>query len=124
MNLSDFEDKRADLYGADGNRFRVAFPGEPPRTFEAIEDEQDGYRSSLDRLDEGEKPDDVFPAMPVASVVGRHRDKTEHSGCSTNSADVLELVDDDGHVWLEVGTEDVDDYYPGFLFTFHPKAPR
>ena len=34
------------------------------------------------------------------------------------------LVDEDGHVWLEVGTSNVGDYYPCFFLRWHPKAPK
>jgi hypothetical protein len=35
------------------------------------------------------------------------------------------LVDaDDGHLWLECFTDNVDDWYPAAVFRFHPKEPK
>ncbi|WP_333899610.1 hypothetical protein [Agrobacterium pusense] len=83
----------------------------------AIEDPNDGYRSSMRNLTVANDATmkNVFP--PV-DVLGRHR--TE--GAYGNADDVLELVDMiTGKVVLEVGTDDVDDYYPGFVASFHPE---
>jgi hypothetical protein len=30
----------------------------------------------------------------------------------------------DGHIWLEVGTDNYDDYYPCFRFVYHAKNPN
>ncbi|MCZ7855017.1 hypothetical protein O9X81_00140 [Agrobacterium salinitolerans] len=83
----------------------------------AIEDPGDGYRSSMRSLAVANDATmkNVFPAI---DVVGWHR--TE--GAFGNSDDVLELIDTiTGKVVLEVGTDDVDDYYPGFVARFHPE---
>jgi len=57
----------------------------------------------------------VFPAV---DVIGKHRTKSEYG----QEDNVLELVDAvTGRVVLEVGTDNVDDYYPGFVASFHPE---
>lgn len=85
--------------------------------YAAVEDPDDGYRSSMRELivDQHAKLQNVFPAI---EVVGVHRTKGKYSG----EDDVLELIDTTtGKVVLEVGTDNVDDYYPGFVASFHPE---
>lgn len=51
-------------------------------------------------------------------MVARIRTKGEYSGTD----DVLELLDvANGKLILEVGTSNVDDYYPGFVATWTPE---
>jgi len=84
----------------------------------AVEDPDDGYRSSMKDLaiDDSAKMKNVFPQIDV---------RCEYRGKSNeyDGADVLELVDikTEGIV-LEVGTENTDDYYPWFTAKFHPKT--
>ncbi|MBO9194355.1 hypothetical protein J5277_09580 [Rhizobium sp. 16-449-1b] len=83
----------------------------------AVEDPNDGYRSSMRTLTIANEAQmkNVFPSI---EVVGKHRTEGEYSGTD----DVLELVDAiTGKVVLEVGTDNVDDYYPGFVASFHPE---
>ncbi|OKP79795.1 hypothetical protein BTE77_06815 [Ensifer adhaerens] len=83
----------------------------------AIEDPGDGYRSNLRNLAIANDANmmNVFPAIDVD---GRHRTSGEYGQVD----DVLELVDAiTGKVVLEVGTDNVDDYYPGFVSSFHPE---
>ena len=82
----------------------------------AMEDDNDGYRSAMREITVTTEPmKNVF--APLA-VVGRHRTKGSYYGTD----DVLELIDaKTGQVVLEVGTENVDDYYPGFVYSFHPE---
>ncbi len=89
----------------------------------AIEDPNDGYRSCMGA---------VFSAKADAyslginyewinrPVVCRHLDKSESYEC-----DILEIVDSEtGHVWLRVGTNNKDDYYPWFVSEWKPMAPK
>ena len=84
---------------------------------EAVEDPCDGYRSGL----EGIYPSKHVVANtfgPVA-VVGIHRTKGEYGG----EDDVIELHDAaTGALVLEVGTRNIDDYYPSFVGFFYPEA--
>lgn len=83
----------------------------------AIEDPNDGYRSSMRNLivanDVAMK--NVFPSV---EVLGKHRTFGDYGATD----DVLELVDTiTGKVVLEVGTDNSDDYYPSFVASFHPE---
>lgn len=82
----------------------------------AMEDENDGYRSAMREIVVTDEPmKNVFLPLPV---VGRHRTEGAYSG----KDDVLELIDTKtGQIVLEVGTDNVDDYYPGFVASFHPE---
>ena len=87
--------------------------------YTAIEDPDDGYRSRMNDLLVGEEVamTNVFPPL---RVIGRHR-TDGHYG--SDSDDVLELIDVvTGKIVLEVGTENIADYYPGFVASFHPEA--
>lgn len=35
---------------------------------------------------------------------------------------VFEALEDDGHVWLRIGTDNTDDYYPSFVFFYQPRT--
>lgn len=85
--------------------------------FIAVENPDDGYRSSMQHLLIGwTAMANVFPPL---KVIGRHRKEGTYGG----EDDVLELIDEQtGQVVLEVGTANVDDYFPGFVASFHPEA--
>lgn len=82
--------------------------------FEVVEDEQDGYRSSLK---------DVF-------IVDRSAKRTELLAniVIRNSSEIDEgydLVDtEDDHVWITFGTDHADDYYPCFIFRFNARPDK
>lgn len=116
VTFEDLVDTEVDLWGVDSNAFRVSEPGSQHTvTLEAMEDASDGYRSCLDRLrkvppEEAGKL--IFFGQPIARVTGR---------LSTSAhCDTLEFVDAKGHVWLELGTENVEDFYPCFVFRYSP----
>lgn len=56
---------------------------------------------------------------------------TVYLSASTESVDPREMYGEldlyrltsieDGHVWLEFGTSNCDDYYPSFTFRYHPR---
>ena len=102
-----------DFYGVDNNTFCIGIAGQRC-AFEALEDESDGYRSYLDNVVVSMK-DHIFFQTPIAKV---------HLEAHTQNAfEGWALLDvDDGHVWLLVGTDNTDDYYPSFTFTYQPKA--
>ena len=85
-------------------------------TYKATEDDNDGYRSCMGELViTNEKPEEQF--KPI-KVMCRHI--TKHVGGYGDEDDMLEFVDiKTGEIILEVGTENVGDYYPGFVATFH-----
>lgn len=120
MDLDTLKGKTVLLYGADGNAFCLGIDGKR-RVFEAMEDDEDGYRSMLSdvrELDGAEAARLVFSRRALAKVrveTGESRGGWVFDGWM--------FVDvDDGHRWLVVGTDNADDYYPSFTFTFEPKA--
>jgi hypothetical protein len=83
--------------------------------YTAIEDPDDGYRSSLGQLfvSTDEPMKNVFPSV---RVLGRKKEN-ERSAIH----DTLQFVDVvSGEVVLEVGTDNTDDYYPWFVSSFWP----
>lgn len=90
------------------------------KTYCAIEDPSDGYRSSMAELLEGNA--DMMNTFPPVRVRGIHfsRDSEEWR---SDECDILKLIDmETGEVVLEVGTANTDDYYPSFVASFNPKA--
>jgi hypothetical protein len=93
-------------------------------TYFVFENPGDGYRShaapvlvaKADPFEYGYEPD-VWLKRPVTC---RHIAEDEHG----HKCDILEIVDKEtGHVWMRLGTVDVDDYYPGFVAEWWPLAP-
>jgi hypothetical protein len=82
--------------------------------YTAIENPDDGYRSSMDSLFVSDEPmQNVFP--PVR-VIAKKKDNERYS-----INDTLQLVDAvTGLVVVEVGTDNTDDYYPCFVSYFAP----
>jgi hypothetical protein len=83
--------------------------------YTAIENPDDGYRSSMDSLYVSDEPmQNVFPPVRVLAK------KKENERYSIN--DTLQLVDVvTGLVVMEVGTDNTDDYYPYFVSYFAPQ---
>lgn len=101
-----------DFYGVDNTRFRIG-----GMTLEAIEDPNDGYRSYLDSIVVRDDSDCIFFHHPIARVKIEEAEQGQW-----NSFSGYALVDaDDGHVWLRIGTDNYDDYYPCFTFEYKPK---
>lgn len=86
------------------------------RNLEAVEDPDDGYRSSLGDL----RPSSIAPAnqFPPVKVVGQMKTKGEYGGEDC----ILQFLNAaTGKPIIEIGTSDVDDYYPGFVGYFSPE---
>lgn len=82
------------------------------KTFAVLEDESDGYRSSLqDILCVASRVRTVFP--PVWVWVSSHPDSYRDT--------LLFKVDSTGEVVLEIGTNEADDYYPSFVCDWRPE---
>jgi len=115
QNLTGLE---LDYYGADAgdHTFKV-----DDIVFKVLEDPNDGYRSCLGTIDYTDEHNSIFFRTPVARVrietyEGRNREYSQGD-------QGYQLVDiTDGHVWLEFGTDNTDDYYPCFVFRHMPKA--
>jgi len=107
-----------DFYGASECQFRLGLHGALV-TFEIREDPEDGYRSSMDGVFFPDKPA-LFFEQPIAQIQIRKRvTKPEDHD---DDPETWELVDKDGHIWLEYGTHHSDSYYPSFVFDYSPKA--
>ena len=100
---SDFEDASVVNFVLDG------------KTYRAIEDPSDGYRSSLRSLKlTRHKVENRF--TPV-EVLGIYRDRSRY-----DEADIIQFFDTkNGKLVLEVGTDRSDDYYPSFVGSFTPE---
>ncbi|POO54367.1 hypothetical protein CPJ18_02395 [Agrobacterium rosae] len=118
LDAVDFDNEQVkELYGdgyEDSSVCRFRLDGV---VYIAIEDPDDGYRSSMRNLTVANDATmkNVFPSV---EVLGRHRTTGEYG----ETDDVLELIDTiTGKVVLEVGTDNSDDYYPSFVASFHPE---
>lgn len=117
--LSGVGFKNEDMKSDYGNQYspRVMIFRLDNKNYKAIEDDNDGYRSSMDSLEiTDECPSEIFKAI---KVLVRHT--TTHEGAySSDDDNMLEFIDiKTGQIILEVGTENCGDYYPGFVATFH-----
>ena len=118
-----------DFYGVDFLKFCLSTPGGSRVIFEAIEDESDGYRSYLKTIATCYADDDkssIFFREPIARVkVSLHRacntdeDHTDYDTAGYEFRDV-----DDDHLWLFIGTDYSDDYYPRFQFNYDVPCTR
>ena len=83
-------------------------------TYSAIEDPEDGYRSSMDeiRIDNGVVVN-TFPDQEVLCVY------VDDNG---NECDILEVRNiNTGESIMTVGTDHTDDYYPSFVCEWYPE---
>lgn len=82
----------------------------------AVEDPDDGYRSRCrDLTISDEPPRNSFAPQKMRCYMKPERDEY--------GSDVLVMEDvETGEVVLEVGTEDVDDYYPCCVFYYYPEG--
>jgi len=98
--------KKFKYYGANCNQLKLG-----KVIYEVVEDEEDGYRSSMKELAIVDVPTGIFYNRSLATVFVRGNNQ------------IYELVDvKDGYVWLTFGTDNVDEYYPCFVFDPHPRA--
>lgn len=112
MDLPSFDKligSEVDFYGVDCLRFRINGV-----TYEAIEDPDDGYRSALREIRiADEQPGGIFFNRPVTKLTIIDSEDGSFSGYEFKSP---------GHVWLQIGTDYRDDYYPCFVFSYLPPA--
>lgn len=110
----DLSVEKVENYGVteDANVIRFTLDG---KTYTAVEDPTDGYRSCLEKIFvEDVSLNNKFPAVKVLA-------RKKASDTWSNN-DTLELIDVlTGKVVLEVGTDNHDDYYPSFVGSFSPE---
>lgn len=113
------------LYGVCDNIVKLGDANGNVIYLEAVEDPIDGYRSCLTELRIVHNPEGIFPSQAVAHVtvfggdsmfggVGRIILPPDHV------LDTIKFVDHRNNVWLTLGTDNTDDYYPCFVFSWTP----
>lgn len=109
-SLEGLVGKEFDFYGVDNLCFKLG-----DQIFEAVENEDDGYRSYLGSVEVRDRGDLIFPRLSFARV--RLEDQSDYNFSGYAIVGVA-----DGHVWLCFGTDNMDDYYPCFTFEYQAKA--
>jgi hypothetical protein len=108
MNFKELVGKEVGFYGVDNETFKV-----DEHVFQAIEDPDDGYRSYLGSIKLKSSDGLNFFRQPIARV--------KIVGTLNDNFDGYKFVDvNNGHIWLEIGTDHNDDYYPYFVFSYKP----
>jgi len=106
INFDELINCKGKLYlHNDVNRFKLG-----NIIFEVIEDEEDGYRSSLKDVKIVATNSNNQNAVFLADITIKADDKI--NGWT--------LVDADGHKWYTFGTDQEDEYYPCFVFEYTP----
>jgi hypothetical protein len=112
MHFEELTGAELKFYGVDCNTFCLGL-GNKKMVFEAVEDESDGYRSMLEDVRSVSGEGHIFFDMPLARVIVMDWDTGGEGG--------YQLIDSDtGHVWLSMGTNYNDEYYPYFIFQYTP----
>lgn len=116
LDAVDFSNEKVKTWGESYEDCQVMRFRLDGKVYTATEDPDDGYRSSMKEIVISE--DQMVNTFPPVEVIGKHRTKGEYSG----EDDILELIDTEtGKVVIEVGTTEIDDYYPGFVANFNPE---
>jgi hypothetical protein len=117
MDFDDLIGKTFPFYGVANEDFKLG-----DRVYRAVEGD-DTYSSYLDEIQEIPTHEaGPFFATPIATV---RVDKVKYADPSSEHVDGYLLVDvDDSHVWLIIGTDYGDQYYPLFVFEYQPKSPK
>ena len=119
-HFSALQGMKLDYYGADSASHEFKVEG---IVFKVLEDPDDGYRSHLGAIEYGEQSSAIFFRQPIAKVAIEMYDGENRDYLQGNQG--YRLVDvKDGHVWLEFGTDNTDDYYPCFVFRHMPKEQK
>ena len=107
INFSSMVGDKASLYTCtDMNCFQLGSV-----KFEVIEDESDGYRSSMDTV--VILTTDAIKRDYLGEVIIEEINETDQRGFQ------LRDVEKD-HIWLTFGTDNADDWYPCFMFLWTP----
>lgn len=106
FNLVDKPDVYA-FYGVYNNCFKLG-----DVVFEAIEDEDAGYRNYLRTISISDNRG-IFSKKPLAYIQILSSNGLGNEGYCLYSPETK-------HTWLWVGTENTDDYYPYFVFHYDP----
>lgn len=110
MGFKDLVNSVFDFYGVDNSEFKLN-----EVVYEAIEDPDDGWRSYLSSI-EVKESNGIFFKQPLAKIKVI---KTENNDSDFDGFALVDVVD--GHVWLQIGTDHSEDWYPSFTFHYSPK---
>lgn len=81
-----------------------------------IEDLNDGYRSNM--LDPIFTEREIVNTFEKQEVMIKHREKGSYYG---DECDIMEICSMSGDLILEVGTDNIDNWYPSAIFNFFPE---
>ena len=116
-HFSALKGMKLDYYGADGGTHEFKLDD---IVFKVLEDPDDGYRSQLGVIEYSSQSDGIFFQTPLAKVKIEEYEGENKDHSQSNEG--YRLIDvEDGHIWLEFGTDNTDDYYPFFVFRHFPK---
>lgn len=95
------------------------------QVFQAVEDANDGYRSSLGAIvfaKDSDKERYIDQKLrKLVSVIHNDTDAWEEGDdVELEYFEGYRLIDENGHEWLRFGTETSDNYYPYYVFTSYP----
>jgi len=115
-----FAGHKYDFYGVDSHAFCFGLDGSKI-AFEAICDPSDGYRSYLESVLISTK-NCIFSRKPIARVTLTKCVQASELSLSAMTMKTYfigyEFIDRNAHVWLRMGTDYTDDYYPFFVFNY------
>lgn len=113
--LSGFDtatEKAVDLWHEAFEVVRFVLDG---KTYKAIENPSDGYRSYLQDLIVTDEI--ISNTFPPQEVIGKMKENGDYS-----VNDTIQFIDVvTGKIVLEVGTDNTDDYYPFCVMNWHPE---
>lgn len=116
-HFSALSDLTLEYYGADSSSHEFKIDD---IVFRVLEDPADGYRSMLGVIEYGKQSDSIFFHKPIAKVrIETYEDRDINYSRGDQGYQLVDV--NDGHVWLEFGTDNTDDYYPMFIFRHTPK---
>ncbi len=114
MTFQELVDQKRELdfYGMDGSFFKL-----DDDIYEAVEDPSDGYRSYLDEIKSIPEQEADSNFIFFQNVIDRV--KIVQYNATFTGYEIVSV--EDGHVWVRVGTDNMDDYYPYCRIEYHPR---
>ena len=112
MNFDDLVECKAKFYGINKNSFKLG-----SIICTAFKDASDSYRSSLDTIEISEEDSEEFRFSEKSLALVIIKERNDHS---FSGYDLIDSVT--GKIWLTVGTDHTDSYYPSFVFDYYDNA--
>lgn len=112
----DFSTRTIDRFGYDENCNVVNFVLDG-KTYTAVEDPGDGYRSAMDEIFVSDEA--VSNLFPPIEVMGKMCDHEFGYACGNDVIGFYEI--DNAKLILAVGTGNADDWYPYWVAEFNPE---